>query len=213
VGTIQHQSISSIHWVYSLTLYLSFNRASGSFCFAPAIFAVIATVLSIVALSKCDLVQPAPDVTDNWLYNIFSDLPDSMGLYCWETNGGEGRGYGDTDQLDESFHAARTMGVLAVMLGIFIVFAFAFAGCRRFGKCGFFTIAFLAIVNMSFQSLVFLVFKSDVCAMECFISTGGKVAIVSALVWGFTGLLTICAGVGSSSSNMPSDTFYYSRSS
>jgi hypothetical protein len=141
-------------------------------------------------------VQPAPNVTDNWLYDVFSDLPDSMGLYCWESNGGKGYEYGDTSQLDESFQAARAMGTLAVLLGIFIVIAFVFAGFCKIGKFGFFTIAFLAMVNMALQGLVFLVFKSDVCAMECFISTGGKVAIVSILVWGFTGLLTLCAGVG-----------------
>jgi hypothetical protein len=168
--------------------------SSGSFFLVPALFAVTAMILSIVTVSKCDLVQPAPEVTDNPIYDLFDDLPDATGLYGWKTNGGDCQEYGDPDQFDKPFRAARAMGILAVVLGFVIVLAFVFAGFRKLEKSGFIVIGMLAILNTLFQGLVFLVFKSEICQMECAISTGGNVAISSCVLWALTGLFGMFAG-------------------
>lgn len=155
-------------------------------------------ILSIVTVSQCELVQPAPELTDSPIYDLFPFLPDSMGLYRWKNNNGDCQEYEDASQLDKPFRAARAMGILATVLGLGIVLVYLFAGFRKVEKSGFIIIGILAILNTLFQGLVFLVFKSDNCGLGCTLSTSGNIAFATCVLWALTGLLSIYAGVKSS---------------
>jgi hypothetical protein len=168
-----------------------FRRASGVLCFGPSILSSIALILSIFGNSRCNLVKVP--ITNDAVSNIFPIEPISVGLWCFE--GTNGSLYDTRDvSFDSKFDAARALGVTTLCLGWIIVIFYLVAGCKRFPPTAFRIVGFLALLACMFQGLVFLVYKSFICALGCSLDTGGKCAISAAVIWFLTATTSCAAG-------------------
>jgi hypothetical protein len=179
-------------------LCVSFSAsASGILCFGPSMMASIAFILSIVANSKCDLVDLDEDNLLRLLGIGNRPEPDSVGLWCFEATNGNRYDISDLD-LGSKFDAARGLGITAVVLGFCIWLAYMFAACVRFPPKIFKLIGGLCILICMFQGLVFLVFKSDrVCDgdnLGCSLGTAGKCGVSAVVFWFLAGIFSCAAG-------------------
>jgi hypothetical protein len=93
--------------------------------------------------------------------------------------------------------AARGLGTTTLVLGFLIWIFYLVASCRRFGPGAFKVIGGLCILTCLFQSLVFLVFKSEVCNGEnrgCSLGVGGKCGVSATVFWFLAGIFSCAAG-------------------
>ena len=167
------------------------NRKSGNLCCGPALFATAAFILSLVANSRCNLMTASVVETSYSLPNQAS----SFGLYCYTANNGA---WYDTRDItfDSKFKAARALGTTTLALGFCVWLFYIFAACCRFSPMAFRFVGFLCFCNVIFQSLVFLVKKSEVCTNGCGLDTGGKCAIAAAVLWFVASAMSCAAGKG-----------------
>lgn len=166
------------------------DSASGSLCLWPSLFACSAMILSILACARCSLVKPLVFS----LYDIFPNAANSIGLWCYETNNGyfyDARNY----TFDPKFQAARGLGATVMGLGFAILVFYGVAGFRRFSGNVFKAVGLLAMLNGLFQGLVFLMYRSDICAGGCNLGTGGKCGVCACIFWFITGALSVAVGV------------------
>ena len=166
--------------------------ASGILCFGPSTIASIALILSIFANSRCYLV----DIDEDSFLRLIRPEPDSVGLWCFEaTNGGD---YDITNRdLGGKMDAARGLGTTTLVLGFLIWIFYLVASCKRFGPGAFKVIGGLCILTCLFQSLVFLLFKSEVCNGEnrgCSLGVGGKCGVSATVFWFLAGIFSCAAG-------------------
>ena len=177
-------------WLNSMLFCSKKCSASGILCFGPSLFASIALILSIFANSRCNLLR----LNGSELFEDFlPSAPASFGLWCYESNNGSLYDLRDFS-FDSKYDAARALGVTTLCLGWMTVIFYLIAGCRRFSPHVFKFVGALGLMNTLFQGLVFLVFKSDVCAGGCSLDTGGKCGASAVAMWFLTGV-TSC-GVG-----------------
>jgi hypothetical protein len=165
------------------------NSASGFLCFGPSVFACIALILSIYANARCHFV----DITAWDILDTLPFAPTSLGLWCVTTANGNKYSIADY-QFDDKFQAARGLSVTTNALGWIIIVFYLIAGCVRFSPNAFRLVGFFGICASMFQGLVFLVLRSDVCAVGCSLDTGGKCGIAACVMWFLTGLFS--CGVG-----------------
>ena len=168
------------------------SPASGFLCCGPSIFVTIAFILSIIANSRCKFVK----LDDN---NPFRLAPVSgggikaIGLWCYEGNNGLWYNSKDVD-VDSKYDAARGLGTTTMVFGFVIWLFYLFAGCNRFGPAAFMLVGLLSILNCMFQSLVFLINKSEICKGGCSLDIHGNCAIAAAVFWFLAGLASCPAG-------------------
>lgn len=146
-------------------------------------------LLSLFANARCNLVKPAFFE----LGNLFANLPDALGLWCYETNDGD---YVDSRDFegDSKFEAARALGATTLGLGgLILIFYLVAAGCIPFSPPVFQLFGLLALCTCLLQGLVFLVYQSDVCALGCELGTGGMCGISAAVFWFVTGMTSLVA--------------------
>jgi hypothetical protein len=150
--------------------------------------ASVALVLSAVAVTSCRLVQPT--VFD--LGNFFRNAPDSIGLSCFVTNGGDDYDINDSVDEDRSMlEAARKFGIVSLCLGSLIVLFYVVAAFKPPPRLAFWMVAALGLGTCLSHGLVFLVFKSDFCAWGCALDSGGSCAIAAIVVWFLTALTSL----------------------
>ena len=151
--------------------------------------ATLALLLSFFANARCNLVKP----TLFELGNLFPNLPDSIGLWCFATNDGDVIDAREYDG-DSEFEAARVLGTAALLLGALIWIFFVVAGClTRAPPLAFQLMGLLALCTCGLQGLVFLVYQSDLCAFGCILDTGGKCGISATVFWFVTGVTSLAA--------------------
>ena len=150
--------------------------------------AAISSTLSVFANCQCNIVKPNA-LSD--LGDIFSYVPSSVRLWCYESSsnhtGSDNDGiFNDFDSgVESEFRAARVLGTMALCLGWLIllftiadanerhVIAVAISPVAAWRVCGV-----LAFCTGILQALVvFLVFRSNVCALGCDLDNVGKCAI------------------------------------
>jgi hypothetical protein len=116
----------------------------------------MALILSIFANFRCNLVQP------NYFGGSppagFDNVPDSVGLWCYEVNNGVYyeviTSYDARDiNIDSKYDAARAMGLTTIVLGICIVVFYTIAGCVHLSPKAFMLVDVLGTVTCLFQGL------------------------------------------------------------
>eukprot|EP00544_Gedaniella_sp_CCMP2646_P003922 CAMPEP_0202480160 /NCGR_PEP_ID=MMETSP1361-20130828/260_1 /ASSEMBLY_ACC=CAM_ASM_000849 /TAXON_ID=210615 /ORGANISM="Staurosira complex sp., Strain CCMP2646" /LENGTH=190 /DNA_ID=CAMNT_0049107573 /DNA_START=66 /DNA_END=638 /DNA_ORIENTATION=+ len=162
---------------------------SGNLCCGPALFSTAAFILSLFANTRCNLMTVS--VTDpvfSWPFQA-----TSFGLYCYTAQNGV---FYDTRDLtfDSKFEASRALGTTTMALGFCVWLFYLFAGCCRFGPLTFRIVGFFCFCCCIFQSLVFLVKKSEVCEGGCGLDTGGNCAIAAAVLWFVSSSMSCAAG-------------------
>lgn len=117
----------------------------------------------------------------------------SFGLYCYTAQNGV---FYDTRDLtfDSKFEASRALGTTTMALGFCVWLFYLFAGCCRFGPLTFRIVGLFCFCCCIFQSLVFLVKKSEVCEGGCGLDTGGNCAIAAAVLWLVSSSMSCAAG-------------------
>lgn len=169
------------------------NLASGIACLGPSTLASAALILSIVANSRCHLVDYSADEEDDTRLDQFLN-PSSFGLWCYEAQNGDKYDTRDYD-FDSKFEAARGLGTTVIVLGWIIWSFYLLASCKRFPPKIFMLIGFLCICTSLFQGLVFLVYKSYPCDDDaCSLGTGGRCAISATVFWFFAGTMSCASG-------------------
>jgi len=164
------------------------SLASGLACIGPSTFTSIALILSIFANSRCNLVK----LTDAFPGDLAIE-PTALGLWCFEDSFGnswDARSYDG----DNKFEAARGLGTSVLVFGWIMLIFYLFASCKPFPPLWFRVIGLFGVINCLLQGLVFLVYKSKVCANGCSLDTGGRCAVAAIVFWFIAGL-TSC-GVG-----------------
>jgi hypothetical protein len=166
------------------------SGASGTLAFAPTILSCTALILSIFANSRCNLVKP-----DAFVWDDSPNAPESVGLWCFEANNGINYDGRDVEG-DSKFEAARGLGTTTMVFGWLIFFFYLFAACFPFGPVVFRITGLLGILTCLFQGLVFLVYKSNICAAGCSLDTGGRCGIAAVVFWWLAGMTSLAAGKG-----------------
>jgi len=121
----------------------------------------------------------------------FGYQPRAIGLWCYRGMNGENYDLRDVT-FDTMYNSARALGVTASCLGFIGWLFYLVATCFPFKPMIFRGVGCLMIINCMFQGLVFLLYRSDVCAGGCSLDTSGKCAI-SACVFYFVGGVASCA--------------------
>jgi hypothetical protein len=149
----------------------------------------VALSLSLYANLRCSLVKPALF----GLTSLFPNAPESIGLWCYAANNGSLYDIRNIS-VGNPFHAARALGIVAIITGMVVVVLYAVAVCIRVPNTLFAGLGVISILTCLFQGLVLLVFKSDVCDFGCSLDTGGKCAVAATVFWFVTGVSSCVAG-------------------
>jgi hypothetical protein len=166
----------------------------GSLGFIPLILCIVSFILSVFANARCNLVKP--NVLD-W-FDWITVAPDSIGLWCAQDNGGVTISLQD-EKFDSKYQAARGLGTTVLVLGSLFMIVYLVAAVKRslVNVKAFFVLGVACVLTCClFQGLVFLIFKSDVCARSafgggCSLDTGGKVGIAACVGWFLTGIASM----------------------
>jgi hypothetical protein len=166
-----------------------FNSAIGILCFG--LLSATALILSILGNSRCDLVQLTSITEDSWRSIPYSTA--SVGLWCFQHDDGSTQNNASNILTDKKFDAARAMSVMAICFGCLMVVLYLMAGCVRFQPTVFrWVSSSFAICAGTLQSLVFVVYRSNVCSGGCRFDTGGKCAVSAVVLWFLIGIMTSC---------------------
>lgn len=117
-----------------------------------------------------------------------------MGLWCFEAPNGEMVDTRD-EEFDDKFMAARALGTTALCLG-FIVWIISILGTVKcFPSVLVLLNGFLCFCTGLFQSLVFLIFKSEICeTLTCSMDTGGNCGAGAVALWIVGGIMSCAWG-------------------
>lgn len=184
--------------------------------FAPLVPAAIALTLSIYSVTSCTLVNPVLFDFGNW----FDFAPNAIGLFCFTTN--DGTSYAINDFIimlgGSKFEAAQKMGIAIVVLGsLAAVVALGTAGCGLLCvaarspntnspplplllRLSILMGTLLSLGTCLCQGLLFMVFPSDICELDCTLDTGGKAGVGAVVFWFLAAIvsfiLLVCSFLG-----------------
>jgi hypothetical protein len=170
--------------------------------------ASIAFILSIVANAGCWLahldedsilrvVHDESSYMQDHIWTRYSESePAYIGLWCYRGTSGNRH---DITYIDfgSKLDAARALGITSLVLGFCIWLSCLIALFVRFDPKVFKVIGGLCILNCMFQGLVFLIFKSRVCAGEnlgCSLGAGGICGVLAVVLWFLAGIFSCAAG-------------------
>jgi len=132
-------------------------------------------------------------IEDDLFFDRDNLQAQSFGLWCYTSAYGSYY-YTDGMTFDSKFQAARALGTTTLALGFCVWAFYLLAGCCRFGPISFRIAGFFCFCCATFQGLVFLVKKSEVCSDWCKLDTGGKCAIAAIYLWFIAFVMSCFAG-------------------
>jgi hypothetical protein len=123
------------------------SSSNGIACFGPSLFVSAAFVLSLTATSLCNFLE----LDDT---NVLKGANVAeIGFWCYERSNGDRYGYSNEldDNMDSKFEAARSMGLIANILGFFVWIIYLLAACIPMPAVVFVGTGFVCLFTCMFE--------------------------------------------------------------
>lgn len=155
-------------------------------CLGPFFFSSLAFGLGLMSLRLCNFVSlngsPAA---------IMPPFPTKAGFWCFEGPGkhNEIKGSPLESHLDDEFKIARSLGLIANIIGFLVCMIYLCAGCIKYPPVVFASTSCMCLLACMFEGFKFWIFRSDffcysyVNLSSCNIDTASKFGISSIVFW------------------------------